>query len=83
MRRIAEAKKREEDRLDRIEQKKQLMAKRKLVEDSGIKISENQLQNMTGEELLKRRQEMAIKEHRKAASKMREQSKKLIIYAVH
>jgi translation initiation factor 3 subunit A len=77
LRRIEEAKKREEDRLDRIEKKKQLMAKRKLVEDSGIKLTENQLQNMTGEELLKRRQELAIKEHRKAASKMREQSKKI------
>ena len=52
----------------RIEKKRQLMAK-KMVEESGIKLSEQQLQNMTGEELLKRRQEMAIKEHKKAASK--------------
>ena len=75
--RLEKAKKREQDRLERIEKKRQLMAKKKMVEESGIKLSEQQLQNMTGEELLKRRQEMAIKEHKKAASKMREQSRKV------
>ena len=77
MERLEKARKREQDRLERIEKKRQLMAKKKMVEESGIKLSEQQLQNMTGEELLKRRQEMAIKEHKKAASKMREQSRKV------
>ena len=65
---------REEDRQKRIKEQEAMQRKRDIATKMKLNLDEQQLQELTGEDLMKQREQAAIKEAKKRNSKMRAQS---------